>query len=384
MFTRANRKAGQLPALLLVLPLMWLAAPVGAEPTAGLGGSSGAAGAKPLFGPDKAATPGSAGDRDPQLGYRVFLAPLLVTDDACNDVDRWLLDIARSDGRPEVLEASDFLRGVREPVVAAFLAAAGQYVKARWLLGNRTLSAATEFLDTVGKLELPPRYTIFMLYGHSDMARLRRGHVLGFVSAAYANTTNSLQGHEVDWQLTGEHLGGETLWPWRSDPYQGRWPLAYLGLGMVVGRSTGAIWRAEERLGDLTRFELDLYLAASMRYRLNPEWLIKATGTLGFGFGTLKVDRVWKDGSTQISDPCLYDSSAGLDFDAAAQAVRCSVTNSFGFFQAWPYSLGLGVQAFGWLELDARWQHTAYDVDKAVVAPQQLNEWFLRLGIAYY
>ena len=364
--------------------LIWVANSVYAEPAPVMGGSSGTPGARALFGPDKAAAPGSAGDRDPQLSYRVFLAPLLVTDDACNDVDRWLLDVARSDGRPEVLEASDFLRGVREPVVAAFLAAAGNYVKARWSEGNRTLSAATEFLDAVGKLDLPPRYTVFMLYGHSDIARLRRGHVLGFVSAAYADSANTLQGHEVDWRLTGQHLGGETLWPWRSDPYQGRWPLAYLGLGMVVGRSTGAIWNGDERLGDMTRFELDLYLAASMRFRLSPEWLVKATGTLGFGFGTVKVDRVWKDGSAKITDPCQYDSSAGVDFDAAAQAVRCSVTNSFGFFQAWPYSLGIGFQAYGWLEVDARWQHTGYDVDKAVVAPVELNEWYLRLGIAYY
>lgn len=360
---------GYVRLVLLVLAGLMLTGPLLAQPgPERRGAPNGDREGKPLFGPEPPT-------------YKVFLGPLLASDDACNDIDRWLADIARSDGDPMVLDARDFVRGMRDEVVDAFLLAAGRYVQTRWIKGQRDDVVGAHFLDEIAKLDLPPRYTVFLLYGSADIGRLRRGHLIGQVSGSYAASSSQIQSHTVDWGLTGTALGVEGLWPWRADPYQGRWPLLYIGAGLQASRASGTLTEGETKHADVDRFELGLQLLMHARYTVSPTLLLKAGVGTGFGAGTLKVDTVWEQG---LEDPCKLDPSVGLDLDAAGKAVRCNVTTSFGFFQSYPVVATVGAQVLGWLNLDLVYARTAYQTDKAVFAPEALHEVGLRLGMNVY
>ncbi len=326
---------------------------------------------------------------EPQFGpaslpRKVFLQPLLASDDADNDVDRWLLDIARSDGAPNVLDALDFVRAVPDATVDAFLAAANRYVNARWIRGDRANAVVAAFLDEVAHLNLPPRYTVFLLYGSADIGRLRRGHLVGNVRAGKVSASNVIQGHAIDWAMTGWGIGGESLWPWQSDPYQARWPLAYLGLGMEASHATGTVTHLGTSIADTNLFALTFLIAAHLRLTLNPTWLVKGSVGTGFGLGTLKVVRRNPDDTNGLQDPCKLDPEAGLDLNAASAAVRCTITNSFGFFQSYPVIFSGGVEVWGWLHLDATYQYASLVTDKVQFAPPGIHELSLRLGVNIY
>jgi hypothetical protein len=242
----------------------------------------------------------------------------------------------------------------------------------------------TSFLDEIARLDLPHRYTVFLLYGSADIGRLRRGHLVGTGRLGRTFGTSTIQGHGVHGSMLSRTLGGESLWPFRADPYQGRWPLGYLGLGLEATHGTGDVTFGDTTVGSSNLFALTFLLTAHLRYTLNPTLVLQGALGTGFGLGTLKVDRAAVPSDKAIDDPCKIDPDAGLDLNAASAAVRCTITNSFGFFQSYPVWISGGVELWGWLHVDAVYQHTSYVTDKVQFAPPALEDLSLRLGINIY
>ena len=327
------------------------------------------------------AAPARADVQDADTGRSLELTSMLIHPDAHNAVDAWILEIARSDGNPRMLDERDFLRAMSDVQTARFLSAAAQYVQERWLKGDRSDWRVTEFLQEVKKLNLPPFYTIFLLHGHTDVGQLRRGLVRAEVGPVWMWGHSPLQGQNVDWNVAGPTLGVGVEWPWRADPYQTTWPLGYAGLGAYMSQGTGSIVSAGTNLGSVDYFGLDFLVHASARYTLNPSVTLQATAATGFGIGTMRVKRREFDGDTALTDPCAADANAGLSLNAATQAVRCTVTNAFGIFYSLPVEGSVGASFWGWFDLRAGMSWNAMSVDPAVWAPARLWMGWLRAGI---
>lgn len=313
-------------------------------------------------------------------GRTLELTPMLVHPDAHNAVDAWLIEIARSDGNPRVLDQRDFLRAVTDVQMARFLSAAAQYVHERWLNGDRSDWRVTEFLDEVKRLALPPHYTIFLLHGHSDVGQLRRGLVRAEVGVSRLTGLNAIQGQSVAWELWGPSLGAGIEWPWRADPYQTTWPLGYAGVGLQATQASGKIAAGDTRLGSVDYFGLNFQVHASARYTLNPSITLHFTAATGFGLGTLRVIRRVFDGDKALTDPCTSDAST-LDLNAATKTVRCAVTNAFGIYYSIPVEGGIGATFWGWLDLRAGATWNGLSVDPVVWAPGHLWTAWARLGV---
>ncbi len=318
-------------------------------------------------------------DDEPQA---VDLATLLGSEESCNAVDLWLVEIARSDGHPRTLDDHDFLRAVGPATVKKFLYAADRYVNERWIRCDRSDWVVTEFLDTLGELHLPAYYTVFLLHGHSDIGRLRRGHTTAYVPYRWHFATNRIQGHDVTWNPSGVGIGVGVSWPWLADPYQVKWPLGWLGVGMRALRGSGSIRDKDQVLGTTDLFELAFLVQGSMRYTLSPMWTLHLDGATGFSLGTLRVLRAVNDGG--LTDPCAVDPSRGLDLNAAGVAVRCAVNNSFGFYHAFPLEIGAGVLMWEWLDLSFNYGYASMVTDRSQFSPGGLHSFTLGLGIVIH
>jgi len=313
--------------------------------------------------------------------YKVTMRSLHGRSDGYNDIDRWLLDMARSDGIVAALDRRDFLRGMPESSVNGLLTAARRYVQRRWIRGQRGAEVVTAFLDEIAQLELPPRYTVMMVYGNSDIAGLRRGHLVGSVAYLWGWASNVVQDIALDWNLNGRWIGGESLWPWFADPYRGRWPLLFLGVGVAGARAEGRLNDATKgtHLGNVRFFGFRLLLSAHLRFAVSQSVTLKASGGTGFGVGTLRVFPVY--GEEAFEDPCTM-SLAKLD--EASQAVRCTIMTSLGFYDTVPMRFSVGMQLWGTFNIDFLWSREPLATADEQFSPPNLDMLAVQLGLNIY
>lgn len=313
--------------------------------------------------------------------YRVFLKALSAKQDRFNDIDRWLVDLARADGRPDELDRRDFIRAMPDVAVAGFLTAAQRYVQKRCNAGDRSEDVASEFLDAVSRLEMPPRYTVLMVYGNSDISGIRHGRLVGYVSLGTASATSKLAGFDLDWDISTRSIGIESLWAWNADPYAGRRLLLYLGIGVEGMRGNGKLTDIEgTAIGEIDYFGFRVGLFAHARYAVAP-WL---TGYLafgsGFGIGTLRVAGSPRE-SLGVEDPCNINLT---DLQTADDAVRCTITNALGFYDTFPLTLRLGAQLFGWLNLEGTWSHEPLYRNDTQISPDAVSRLSFTVGVNIY
>lgn len=316
--------------------------------------------------------------RDP---YRVFLHVMSAQQDRYNDVDRWLLDLARADGRPNELDARDFIRGMPDASVDGLLTAARDYVYRRWGRGDRSEDVVSDFLDAIARLELPPRYTVLMVYGNSDISGMRHGHLVGSFMLGRAFGTSQLEGSPLHWRLDMRSLGGESMWAWRADPYVDNRLLLYLGIGIEGMHGKGEIRDDDDNvLVPLDFFGFRLGLNAHVRYAVRPWLTLQTVVGAGFGVGTLRAQGSVRD-SLGVTDPCNIDLT---QIQSADDAVRCTINNSLGLYDTFPFTARVGAQLFGWLQLEALYSYEPLYVAETLIAPAAMHQVWLRLGVNIY
>ena len=265
--------------------------------------------------------------------------------------------------------------------VEGMLTAARDYVYQRWGRGDRSEDVVSHFLDAIARLELPPRYTVLMVYGNSDISGMRHGHLVGSFMLGQAFATSHLEGSPLKWRLDMRSLGGESLWAWRADPYLDNRVLLYLGIGIEGMHGKGEIRDSDgNQLVPLDFFGFRLGLNAHVRYTIGPSLTLQAVAGAGFGVGTLRVQGSVRD-SLGVADPCNIDLS---QLQSADNAVRCTINNSLGLYDTFPMTFRLGAQLIGWLQLEALYSYEPLYVAETLVAPSAMHQFWLRLGINIY
>ncbi|MCB9740377.1 MAG: hypothetical protein H6747_14035 [Deltaproteobacteria bacterium] len=321
---------------------------------------------------------GRVAGREP---YRVFLHSMTAQRDRYNDVDRWLVDLARADGRPNELDSRDFIRAMSDRSVDAFLSAARTYIYRRWAGGDRSEDVVSEFLDAISRIALPPRYTVLMVYGNSDISGMRHGHLIGVLSLGSASAESRLDGFDLAWSLQTRSIGGESLWAFRADPYVDNRLLLYLGIGLDGLRGKGTVSEATSGVEvPVDLFGFRLHLNAHLRFAVRPWISAHASIGAGFGIGTLRANGPVRD-QLGTPDPCNLDLSKLAEAD---DAVRCTISNALGFYDTFPVQGRLGLQLFGWLVVEGVYAWDPIFTADTHISPPSLHRLEIRAGIVIY
>lgn len=299
-----------------------------------------------------------------------------------NEVDRYIINLARNDKDINHLDKGDFTESPPDwDSLYSFLGAVKRYVDDRLDNLADVKKIEERFLSDIGKINLPDKYRPAFMPKSSNTFFGGNLWGLGFYGLQRSDTQVG-QLDESRWRLNEGGLALQYLVP------REMLPNLYSGVMASVGATSGgALTLGDEELARVSNLNLSTSLMADYQLPVSPWMKFHFMPGIGFSVSRYQAD-ITREGQKVIQSPCAFrisniPTSLGSTsdiVDEAGESMACKLEESVGIYTSFPIHASAGVELWESVRLLFTYRYMRLHNSDDEMVPGVSNGFFLMIG----